>query len=114
LSKEFDIYIESGMRRMKQIRDYKEIAKRVKDLAEEIIGRVDVYVFGSVIEGRTVASSDIDILIIADNINREDAYKLKAKIYKLIDAPIELHIASTKEFEGWYKRFIKRMKRIEP
>ena len=73
-----------------------------------------MYVFGSIIEGRTAASSDIDILIIVDNISREDAYKLKAKIYKLIDAPIELHIASTKEFEGWYKRFIKRLKRIEP
>lgn len=32
--------------------------------------------------------------------------RVKALVYERIDAPIELHIASRDEFEGWYKRFI--------
>ena len=33
---------------------------------------------------------------------------MKSEIYRSLgyDLPIELHIASEKEFQGWYRRFI--------
>lgn len=76
------------------------------------MGKVEAYVFGSVVEGEPTASSDIDILIIANNASREEIYKFKAEAYCSTDAPIELHIISTREFEEWYKRFVDRLERI--
>lgn len=58
------------------------------------MGKVDVYVFGSVVEGEVTASSDIDILIIVDDIGREEIYKIKTIIYQSINALVELHIIS--------------------
>lgn len=72
-----------------------------------------VLIFGSVIEGRAVALSDIDILVICD-LDKEEAVKLKAEIYRRLgyDMPIELHIASEKEFQNWYKRFIDKFEEV--
>ena len=110
--KEFDIYIEFGKRRLSQLENYREVAEKIKEIAEEHVGKVEVYVFGSVVEGKPTASSDIDILIIADNASKEDVYKFKAEAHMLTDAPIELHVISTKEFEEWYKRFVGKLERI--
>jgi len=38
--------------------------------------------------------------------------KVKALIYERIDVPIELHIASREEFEGWYRRFIEVLEEV--
>jgi predicted nucleotidyltransferase len=112
LSKEFEVYIESGRRVLEQLEDYIQVAKRVKRIVEGVRSDAEVYVFGSVLEGKYTAMSDIDILIVTDNISREDAYRLKAMIYRTIEAPLELHITSNHEFKHWYKRFIGKLERI--
>jgi len=89
-----------------------EIAKRVKGIVDEFWRDAKVYVFGSVLEGKCTPMSDIDILIVVDGVSREEAYKVKAAVYKDTDAPIELHVASSEEFERWYKRFIDRLKEV--
>lgn len=111
--REFDLYLEFGMKRVEHLKNYKNVAKRVKEIAQNILGKADVYVFGSVVEGEFTASSDIDILIVVDKVNSKEIYKLKTIIYKLIDAPIELHVISSREFENWYKRFISKLEKVD-
>ncbi|MCF8884328.1 MAG: nucleotidyltransferase domain-containing protein [Nitrososphaerota archaeon] len=113
MSREFDLYIESGRKRIEQLKNYDVVAREVKNIVQKILGEVDVYVFGSVVEGKITASSDIDILIIVDDVSREEAYRIKTMIYQSIDAPIELHVISSSEFENWYKKFVGKLKRID-
>lgn len=112
MSRGFDLYLEFGEKRLEQLKNYKTIVREVKKIIEKFIGEVDVYVFGSVVEGEATASSDIDILVIVDNISLEEVYKLKTIIYKSVDAPIELHIITSREFENWYKRFINKLEKV--
>jgi len=112
LSNEFESYIESGRKTLEQLNNYMEIATRAKGIIEGFWKDAEIYVFGSVLEGKHTAMSDIDILIVVDGVSREEAYKVKATVYKDIDAPIELHVASSEEFERWYKRFIDRLEEV--
>lgn len=112
MSREFDLYLEFGMKRLEQLKNYKIVAREVKNIVRKLLGEVDVYVFGSVLEGKITASSDIDILIIVNDVSREEICRIKTIIYQSIDAPIELHIVSSREFENWYKRFISRIEKI--
>ncbi|MEM3874671.1 MAG: nucleotidyltransferase domain-containing protein [Candidatus Bathyarchaeia archaeon] len=112
MSKEFNVYLEFGRKRLKQLKNYKRVAREIKKLAQKHLGNVDVYVFGSVIEGKPTASSDIDILIVKDKIGPEEACRFKTLIHELMDAPMELHIVSSCEFENWYKRFIDKLEKV--
>ena len=112
-SRIFDQYIESGREVLTHLKNYRKIAEKVKEIVKEKYDDARVLVFGSVIEGRFTALSDIDILIICD-INREEAAELKAEIIRRLgySTPIELHIATREEFERWYRRFIGRFEEI--
>ena len=112
MSQGFEAYIDSGMKALEQINNYSEVAKRAKEVIKGFWSEAKVYVFGSVLEGKYTATSDIDILIVADGVSREDAYRVKATVYKAIDAPIELHVASSAEFEHWYKKFVDKLEEI--
>ncbi|MEM0313523.1 MAG: nucleotidyltransferase domain-containing protein [Candidatus Bathyarchaeia archaeon] len=112
MSREFSLYLEFGKKRLKQLKNYKRVAREIKKLAQKYLGNVDVYVFGSVIEGKPAASSDIDVLIVKDEIGSDEACKFKTLIHGLIDAPVELHVVSTYDFENWYKRFIDKLEKV--
>jgi len=57
--------------------------------------------------GGYTALSDIDILVVLDDKpSRDEEYMVKAEVYRVLDAPVELHVASKMEFEKWYKKFI--------
>jgi predicted nucleotidyltransferase len=107
----FDIYIEEGKKALEALRKYREVAEKVKEAARKIAGDAKVYVFGSVLTGRYTAASDIDILVVA-NIGKEEATLLKAEIYKTVDAPVEIHVATQEQFERWYKHFIDKIEEI--
>ena len=112
MSKGFDTYVESGIRALKQLDNYGEVARKVRDIISAFWKDSKVYVFGSVTKGRQTAMSDIDILIVVNGVSREQALAVEARIYSSIDAPIELHVASAEEFGHWYKRFIDRFEEI--
>lgn len=95
-----------GFKRYKQLENYREIGKRVKEIIlREGYKPESFLIFGSVVKGKFTANSDIDILVVIKGISYEEAVRLKAKIYKEIDAPLELHIVNEREFK-WYKRFL--------
>ncbi len=103
----FDSYIESGAEVLGHLKNYRKIAKKIKEIARKRCGSARVIVFGSVVEGRITALSDIDVLIICD-LDKEEQVKLKAEIRRQLgyDVPVELHIASEEEFRRWYRRFL--------
>ena len=75
----FDSYVESGAEVLKHLKNYRKIAEKIKEMARRRCGSARVMVFGSVVEGRITALSDIDVLIICD-LDEEERVKLKAEI----------------------------------
>ncbi len=51
----------------KYFENYMQYARLIKEIAENILGKTDVYVFGSVVERRHTPASDIDILIVSES-----------------------------------------------
>ena len=110
-----DAVREIAQEERKYFENYMQYARLIKEIAEGILGHADVYVFGSVVEGRHTPASDIDVLIVSENTPKSqwERGKIRAKIMKAIDvfAPFEIHIVTPKEFE-WYKRFIRAMEKV--
>jgi len=101
------------MRVLSHLKNYRDIARKVKKIVRERCGDARILVFGSVVEGKVTALSDIDILVICD-LDRDERVRLKSEIYRRLgyDLPVELHIASEKEFQGWYRRFIGKFEEV--
>lgn len=103
----FDLYIEEGQKALRAMNNYLEIAKRVKEIVLGFDPAARVYVFGSVVEKRYTAASDIDILVVT-NLEKEEVYKLKARVNELVDAPVELHVIHPSKLP-WYTRFVSKL-----
>ena len=87
------------------LRNYLEVAKRVKGVVHSIDPNARVYVFGSVVRGDYTASSDIDLLVVTSNSKLK--YDIMVAVYKEVDAPVELHVTTPEVFERWYKKFVR-------
>lgn len=112
MSTGFELYIRSGKKALEQLQNYREISKEVKRRVRESWKDAKVYVFGSVVEGRYTAGSDIDILVVVDGVSKEEAIKMKAMVYKNVDAPIEVQVVSSSELKNWFSRFIQRLEEV--
>lgn len=114
MSKKFKQYIKSGREALHHLENYKAVAERVKEIVKTKYHNARVYVFGSTLEGRYTASSDIDILVVDDTIRGDDAAALKAKILMAfnLSAPLQIHIAAEKEFKEWYSKFIRKIQEV--
>ncbi len=92
-------------------RNYREAARRVKEIVLEYDPGAEVYVFGSVLRGKYTALSDIDVLVVSNKKDLE--YTIKVRIYKeLSDVPLEVHYTDRVRFEKWYKKFIDTLEKI--
>ncbi|MGC8937272.1 MAG: nucleotidyltransferase domain-containing protein [Candidatus Methanomethylicaceae archaeon] len=92
-------------------RECLDLASSVKRLINSIDPTAKVYLFGSTVRGRHVPFSDIDILVITSKIDKK--YDMIVKVYKEIQAPVELHVITNDLYEKWYKRFIPAEELIE-
>jgi len=99
------------LRVLEYLKNYLDVAKKVKKLVQSLDPDAKVYVFGSVARGKFTAASDIDILVITNKPQLK--YEMMVHVYKELEAPIELHITTPKGFEKWYKRFLKPEELIE-
>lgn len=91
--------------------NYKFYCQKIKREAKEILGEVEVLVFGSIVRGKFSPNSDIDILIISKNLseNQEERAKIRTEIKSKISpfSPFQIHLATPKEYQNWYQKFIK-------
>jgi len=107
LSRDFDIYVESGLRYREFFGRVWEFLAEVKEQVLKLLPDAEVYLFGSVARGRYTAASDIDILVVTGLAERELIDRAKAKLKKMyLDVPVEFHIVDKTLFEKWYRRFI--------
>ncbi len=105
-------------RERKYFKDPMALARVVKEVMEEELGEVEVYLFGSSVEGRAIpGKSDIDLLVVSHKVpeGAREQSLLRVKVWNRIGdpwVPLEIHFASQAVLEGWYKRFVRDLKRI--
>ncbi|WP_460122801.1 nucleotidyltransferase domain-containing protein [Stetteria hydrogenophila] len=100
-------------------REWRVWTRRIAVAAERVLGECRVYVFGSVAEGRATGGSDVDVLIVSENVPRRarDRWEAIARIEEEAGLPpfhpYEIHLASSEEAE-WYYRHARRMILVHP
>jgi len=78
-------------------------SEAIAKAAREVLGPCRVLVFGSVIEGHEAGGSDVDVLIVADQLpkNFRARGNLKAdieeKAFLLLYHPFEIHLVTSEE-----------------
>jgi len=89
---------------MRKLREnWEKILEDVTQSAKEVLGEAHVVAFGGVAEGKATASSDIDILIVAEHLP-SDAWK-RAKVKSTIEEkaglppihPVQIHLITWRE-----------------
>ena len=105
--------IEISKERKKYFENYKHYAKLIKEAVD--LADVEVLVFGSVVEGEYTLASDIDVLIISDDVPKklDERAEMLGKIHNVLGHyhPFELHLV-TKEESEWYKRLVKNYLKV--
>lgn len=107
----FQIKKEIWEEKEKYFKNYRAYCQILKEKAEEFIGESKIIVFGSFVRGEFTPNSDIDVLIISDNLPESVEEKVKIKVLLKSSLghlnPFQLHLVTKKEFEDYYKPFIK-------
>jgi len=104
-----DFLLEKVNQEEKYFKDYLRYAKKIKKEAQKVLGKVRVFVFGSVLEKEEIPR-DIDILIISPKLKSAfQKSKIRTFLWKKgFSSPFELHLVTPKEFKEWYSHFIKK------
>ena len=101
-------------RRRKYFEQLNEYLKKIKEIVKREIPDAEIYLYGSVVEGRfSIGLSDIDVAIVSDRFkDREKKLEVFGKLIKeFFDSPFEFHVL-TEEQWNFYKKFIKSVKKI--
>jgi len=85
--------------------DWKNIVRKLSDAAKAVLGEAEVVPFGSVVKGDASAASDIDVLIITEDLPKS-AWR-KAQIISEIEGetglppfhPVQIHLVTWREAE---------------
>lgn len=110
-----DLLIQQKKENEKYFKNPQKYASLIKRKAEELLGKVKVYLFGSVVKGNWTPGSDIDILVVSDNFDDKKGGEIRAKLLEAVGffSPFEIHLITKKIFENWYKKFIKEGEILE-
>lgn len=94
-------------------RSYKENAEKIKEIASRLFGDVEVYVFGSVVEGKVHPMSDVDIAVVVGRADEEERVRLYGEVRKTFGPlhPFEIHVLTEGEWMK-YKKFIRKYLKI--
>lgn len=109
-------YIDILLERAEILKNWREYAVKICSAAKSILPDARVYVFGSVVKGKAVGGSDVDILIVSGEMPKSnlERAKIKIRIEELADLPphhpFELHLADVEEGK-WYEKM--RLEEIE-
>lgn len=109
--------LKSRLKIVELAREWRFWVFKISEAAEKLLGKCEVYVFGSVVEGKVTGGSDIDILIVSDKVPKrlKDVWKLKTEIEELSQLPLyhpfEIHLVGKREAK-WYFRHIKKYLKI--
>jgi predicted nucleotidyltransferase len=99
-----DLLIEKVKREEKYFKKYLKYAREIKNEAKKLLGKVRVFVFGSILRKDEIPQ-DIDILIVSPKLEtNEQKIKIKLKIQKNLgfSSSFEFHLATLEEYSQWY------------
>ena len=114
MSKGFELYIEYAKKVAPILENPRDLLGEVKMKVLKLMPRAKVYLFGSIAKGKYTLASDIDVLIVSEELKSSEAERLKVEIKKMYPwLPLELHVIDIKTFENWYKKFIEEDELIE-
>jgi predicted nucleotidyltransferase len=109
VKEELEALIEEAKEEEKYFKNYLKYARKIKKEAERLLGKVKIFVFGSILRKDEVAR-DIDILIVSPKLKTTaQKSKILAKLWKKFgfDIPFEFHLIDPDEYKNWYRYFIK-------
>jgi len=98
----------------KYFKNYLKYAKEIKTEARKLLGKVKVFVFGSILRKNEVPR-DIDILIISPKLKTSSQKsKIQVEIFGRtgFSSPFEIHLITPEEYRDWYRNFIKEKIKI--
>ena len=104
------VFMEAALRRAKMLREWRTWVQRIAKISKELLPDAQVYVIGSTIRGDNVGGSDVDILIISQEIPGKAIEKaeIKAIIEEKLDLPpyhpFEIHLLTPQEAEPYLRR----------
>ncbi len=113
----FDAILEVRLERLEMLREWRRWVEGIAEEFAKRLGDVEVYVFGSVAEGRWHGGSDVDVLVVSDRLPERlgERYRLWAEVWESLDLPLhhpfEIHLVNRRE-AGFYRRHIRRMVRV--
>ena len=109
MSELLEILLSIRKEQEKYFKNYLDWAKIIKKETEKLVGKVKMFIFGSILRKNEVPR-DIDVLIVSPkfkscNLRR----KVRIKIWRKIGffAPFEIHLITPSQFRNWYSHFIK-------
>jgi len=91
-----ELLIKEAKRRAEVFRNLNRYLRILASVVEQIDDKAEIYLFGSVAEGRHLLSSDIDVLVVTD---KPPAEVLKRLWEAGIKDPFEIHIATREELK---------------
>ncbi|MEM0495306.1 MAG: nucleotidyltransferase domain-containing protein [Thermofilum sp.] len=95
------LLVSEAKRRARIFSDLDKHLKTIADTVKRLDEKAEVYLFGSVAEGRHLLSSDIDVLVVTD---AAPAHVI-AELWKSgITDPFEVHVVTRDFFETYRKR----------
>lgn len=104
-----DLLIERQRRQEKYFKNYPFYAKKIKKVAEELLGKTKVLVFGSILK-KDELPRDIDILVISPKLRTsKKKSEIRVEFWQRLGTsfPFEIHLITPKDYQNWYKFFIK-------
>lgn len=90
------------------VKDWKVSAKKIANAAKTLMPDAEVYVFGSVIRGDATGGSDVDMLIVSQNISEKalEQAKIKVEIEEMAGLPLyppfEIHLATKDKSKQYF------------
>lgn len=111
--------LDEWIERAKMIKEWKGWSRKIANAAADVLGDdVEVYVFGSAPRGEAIAASDVDILIVKEDVPPEKSNKLEIKLEIERKAglpkthPFEIHIVDREEAETYINHIRESLIRI--
>lgn len=89
-----------------------EIAEKIAEKVEKLLGDCEVYVTGSFARGEHTLSSDLDILIVSPNIPEKMSFRQYVNIVEKLtdDTRVNIHLANKNKFTELRKLYSPRVK----
>ncbi len=96
-----DLIVDEARRRAEIFRNLEKYLRIIAETVRELDREAKVYLFGSVAEGRSLLSSDIDILVVTD---KPPGEVLAALWERGIRDLFEIHVATKQMLESYRRR----------